>query len=167
MPGPLHSRVLGYEWGRAERISRNRGADVHGVRFGISGLGPSSAIKSQARWPTLKSETQESLDTGKYAVSAYSDGSAILIHRRVSLVSTLDERYQGFLRKLREAREKRGLTQLDVACLLGKPQSYVSRCESGERRLDVIELAEIAAIYEMPLEDFLPQDGDAVRHSHV
>ena len=40
---------------------------------------------------------------------------------------------------LLEARQKKGLTQIDVANFLGKPQSFVSKYESGERRLDVIE----------------------------
>jgi transcriptional regulator with XRE-family HTH domain len=42
------------------------------------------------------------------------------------------------------ARKKAGLTQLEVAERLGKPQSYVSKVESGERRIDVVELIEIA-----------------------
>jgi len=40
---------------------------------------------------------------------------------------------------LLDARRKKGLTQVDVAALLGKPQSFVSKYESGERRLDVME----------------------------
>jgi transcriptional regulator with XRE-family HTH domain len=36
-----------------------------------------------------------------------------------------------------------GLTQLDVAARLRKPQSYVSKVESGERRTGVVELIEI------------------------
>lgn len=40
-------------------------------------------------------------------------------------------------------REKRGLTQADVATKLGKPQSYVSKYERGERRLDVVEFLEV------------------------
>jgi len=37
-----------------------------------------------------------------------------------------------------------GLSQIDVAATLGKPQSYVSKIESGERRLDVVEFVEFA-----------------------
>jgi hypothetical protein len=48
------------------------------------------------------------------------------------------------------------MTQVEVADKLGKPQFYVSKCESGERRADVIELAAFAALYERPLEFFLP-----------
>lgn len=44
---------------------------------------------------------------------------------------------------LRELRERRKLRQADVAERVGKPQSYVAKYESGERRLDVIEVRAI------------------------
>lgn len=44
---------------------------------------------------------------------------------------------------LLDARRKRGLTQVEVAALLEKPQSFVSKYESGERRLDIIEFLEV------------------------
>lgn len=44
---------------------------------------------------------------------------------------------------LLDARRKKGLTQVEVATLLDKPQSFVSKYESGERRLDVIEFLEV------------------------
>ena len=46
---------------------------------------------------------------------------------------------------LTEARTKVGLTQIDVAGRLGRPQSFVSKYESGERRLDVVEFLEVCA----------------------
>ena len=58
--------------------------------------------------------------------------------------------------QLRTAREEAGLTQADVAVGLGKPQSYVSKCESGERRVDVVELEEFANLYGKSFEYFLP-----------
>ncbi len=45
---------------------------------------------------------------------------------------------------LLEAREAAGLTQAELAVRLRRPQSFVSKVESGERRLDVIELLEVA-----------------------
>ncbi len=43
-------------------------------------------------------------------------------------------------------------TQAEVATAIGRPQSFVAKCESGERRIDLVELAEIAALYRLPLE---------------
>lgn len=40
---------------------------------------------------------------------------------------------------MRAARQARGITQQELARRLGKPQSYVSKAEMGERRLDVVE----------------------------
>lgn len=40
---------------------------------------------------------------------------------------------------MRAARKARGITQEELARRLGKPQSYVSKAEMGERRLDVVE----------------------------
>ena len=56
-------------------------------------------------------------------------------------------RYRRFLEKLRKAREAAGLTQAEVAGELGEYQSFVSKCESGERRVDVVELERFAKIY--------------------
>jgi len=61
------------------------------------------------------------------------------------------KRYREFLRRLRAARLEVGLTQTEVAALLNVHQSYVSKCESGERRVDVIELTDFATIYQKPL----------------
>jgi ribosome-binding protein aMBF1 (putative translation factor) len=43
---------------------------------------------------------------------------------------------------LTESRMAAGLSQVDLASKLGKPQSYVSKVESGERRIDVVEFVE-------------------------
>jgi transcriptional regulator with XRE-family HTH domain len=65
-------------------------------------------------------------------------------------------RYQVFLDRLKQARYDAGLTQENVAKMLNKPQSFVSKCESGERRVDFVELLEFAKIYNKPLEFFKP-----------
>lgn len=49
-------------------------------------------------------------------------------------------RYSVFLDLLRQARTDVGMTQADVARKLRVPQSYVSKCESGTRRMDVTEV---------------------------
>ena len=67
--------------------------------------------------------------------------------------STFTKRYEWFCEVLVNARKKNGLTQVEVAAILGTPQSYVSKYESGERRLDVVEFIAVAtALREDPLE---------------
>ena len=57
------------------------------------------------------------------------------------------EIYRDALRRLlRRARLAAGLKQADVAVRLGVPQSFVSKYESGQRKLDVIELREVCAV---------------------
>lgn len=53
------------------------------------------------------------------------------------------------LQLLVAAREKAGLTQQQLATRLGKPQSFISKYEGGERRIDVIEFIAIAEALEM------------------
>ena len=73
------------------------------------------------------------------------------------MASVYSSRYQDFLERLRAARHKAGLTQSEVATKLGRPQSYVSKCESGERRVDVVELDDFAKIYRRSITYFLRQ----------
>lgn len=57
--------------------------------------------------------------------------------------------YDRFLALLRKARKDAGLTQTQAAMKLRRPQSFVSKCESGERRVDVVELISFCAVYRM------------------
>jgi len=52
--------------------------------------------------------------------------------------------YERLRLRLVAARHERGLTQVQLATLLERPQSFVSKYETGERRLDFIEVLEIA-----------------------
>ncbi len=69
--------------------------------------------------------------------------------------SIYSKEYRFVLTQLKNARIESGLTQKDVTKLIGKPQSYISKCESGERRLDVTELNRFAKIYKKPLTFFV------------
>ena len=63
--------------------------------------------------------------------------------------------YQIFRMMLVEAREKARLTQVDVAKRLDKPQSFVSKYERGERRLDFVEFLLLAEAINLDTEAFL------------
>jgi transcriptional regulator with XRE-family HTH domain len=56
---------------------------------------------------------------------------------------------------LREMRIEAGLTQVDLAARIEKDQAYVSRYESGQRRLDVLEVREICQVVGVTLEEFV------------
>ena len=71
------------------------------------------------------------------------------------MTSIHSSKYQKFLEHLRQARFDAGLTQRYVAMKLGKPQSYISKCETGERRVDIIELVEFAEVYKKSLSFFI------------
>lgn len=58
--------------------------------------------------------------------------------------SVFSKQYERFKQLLIEARKKAGLTQVELAERLSRPQSYVSKYERGERRLDVIEFLDLA-----------------------
>jgi transcriptional regulator with XRE-family HTH domain len=57
--------------------------------------------------------------------------------------SVFSTKYRLFLRTLRDARKRYGLTQQQLAEKLGQTQSFISKCERGERRIDVVELRAI------------------------
>jgi transcriptional regulator with XRE-family HTH domain len=69
------------------------------------------------------------------------------------------KRYEAFRMRLRRAREEAGLTQEQVAECLGRPQTWVSKCEVGERRVDFVELEEWAAACGKPLDWFRTRRG--------
>ena len=63
---------------------------------------------------------------------------------------------------LRELRVAAQLRQVDVACRIGQPQPFVSKYESGERRLDLIELRQICSALDIPLVEFIQRFEDSV-----
>jgi transcriptional regulator with XRE-family HTH domain len=67
--------------------------------------------------------------------------------------------YDALRRVLRRAREEAGKTQSEVSLGLGRAQSFVSKIESGVRRLDVLELMDLCRLLGKDLGDFL-QDLD-------
>lgn len=67
--------------------------------------------------------------------------------------------YTRVLRALLDARKHAGLTQVQVAEAFGTHASFVSKCESGERRIDVVELADFCRLYGVRLSAFLRDAG--------
>jgi transcriptional regulator with XRE-family HTH domain len=63
--------------------------------------------------------------------------------------------YALFLATLRRFREDSGRTQTDVAAFLKRDQSVVSKCERGERRIDVIELRDYCRAIGIELRTFV------------
>ena len=56
---------------------------------------------------------------------------------------------------LRETRRGAGLRQQDLADRIEEPQSFVSKIETGERRLDILELREVCTAMGLTLTDFV------------
>lgn len=83
-----------------------------------------------------------------------------LYHNRIYNISVMPKsmytkEYKEIIEKLKQARFEAGLRQEDVAEKLKKPQSYVSKIERGERRLDILEIKEFAKIYKKGLDFFI------------
>jgi transcriptional regulator with XRE-family HTH domain len=62
-----------------------------------------------------------------------------------------------FLGLLKDIRQKNSVRQVELAMQLGVPQSFISKYESGERRLDILELRQICHLIGISLDDFIHQ----------
>lgn len=65
------------------------------------------------------------------------------------------EAYDAFLERLIAARSEANLTQREVSALMGRPHTFLSKCESGERSVDVAEFLQLTKIYKKPFSYFL------------
>lgn len=63
--------------------------------------------------------------------------------------------YKELVQKLKQARVSLGLGQKQVANKLKKTQSYISKIESGQIRIDIIQLKQLAKLYKKPLDFFV------------
>lgn len=59
--------------------------------------------------------------------------------------------YRRFRRRLQDARADAGMTQRQAAAKLQRPPSFIAKIESGERRVDFIELQALAKLYKKPI----------------
>ena len=71
----------------------------------------------------------------------------ILIDNSTMVKSVKTKEYAQFVERLREARLDAGLSQAQVAKKLKRPQSHISNIESGQQRVDVVELGRFAKMY--------------------
>lgn len=78
--------------------------------------------------------------------------------------SLYSDKYRLFLELLAEARKSSGMTQEALAKKLGRPQSFVSKVESGERRVDAVEFLIISRLIDTdPCELLRKVDGSRRR----
>jgi len=76
---------------------------------------------------------------GGYSISGYLYGIG-------TMASVYSDEYQLVINALKKARKEKGITQAQLAEALGKPQSFIVKVESGERRLDVVEFVHLARL---------------------
>ena len=69
--------------------------------------------------------------------------------------SIFKNEYKKVINRLRQARIEAGLTQVDVASKLKTTQSYISKVETGERRVDILELKHFAVLYQKDINYFI------------
>ena len=87
----------------------------------------------------------------------------ILSSDRLCQVKGIPEKAQETLQDLlRQIRADAGVTQAELATRLGVPQSVISKFESGERRLDILELRQICRALGLNLTDFVKRLEKAV-----
>ncbi len=67
---------------------------------------------------------------------------------------------EAFLKNLRNARKKAGLSQKEAADRMGKPQSFIAKIESGERKLSPIEIFLLSKIYNVEVGAFFEGMGE-------
>lgn len=63
--------------------------------------------------------------------------------------------HRGLVERLKKARKEAGLDQEDAAKLLGVSQSYISKMESGQRRIDIVQLKRFAKLYKKQIDYFI------------
>jgi transcriptional regulator with XRE-family HTH domain len=73
------------------------------------------------------------------------------------MASRHPQRYRAFLVRLRDARKAAGMSQEAVAAALGVKQKFVSKIEVGDRRVDPVELDDLAKLYGKPVSWFLEE----------
>jgi transcriptional regulator with XRE-family HTH domain len=74
---------------------------------------------------------------------------------RVMPKTIYSKEHRILVERLRKARKEAGLDQMDVAKLFGVTQSYISKIEIGQRRIDIVQLKAFARIYKKKIDYFI------------
>lgn len=69
--------------------------------------------------------------------------------------SVHSQRHRMIAAAVADQRRAKGLSQAQVAKALGRHQPFIANIESGERRLDLVELLELAAIIDLDVEELI------------
>jgi transcriptional regulator with XRE-family HTH domain len=69
--------------------------------------------------------------------------------------SVFSKKYANFRHLLVGVRKEKGFTQEELAVAINRPQSFVSKCENGERRLDLIEFLQIMHVLDVDPFEFI------------
>lgn len=77
------------------------------------------------------------------------------------MASWYPDAYRRMREQLAEARKRAQLSQSEVARRLGMPQQHISRVESGDRRIDPMELQAFARLYGVPITAFF-EEGEQI-----
>jgi transcriptional regulator with XRE-family HTH domain len=69
--------------------------------------------------------------------------------------TNLNQQHEKLQSLLKEIRQDKGILQIDLAKNLNVPQSFISKYESGNRRLDILELRQVCQAVGISLEEFI------------
>jgi transcriptional regulator with XRE-family HTH domain len=75
------------------------------------------------------------------------------------------DEYKTFLRILKSVREDAGVTQVELATRLKQTQTFISKCERGQRRIDVIEMRQICKALKLDFGSFIKKLDAALKPS--
>jgi transcriptional regulator with XRE-family HTH domain len=76
--------------------------------------------------------------------------------------STFTPEYDAFCLLLRQVREEAGISQNQLAKRIGVPQAWLSKCEHGQRRMDVLELWRLCEAVGIAPEEFMRRLGEVL-----
>ncbi|MCE0800752.1 helix-turn-helix domain-containing protein [Buttiauxella sp. A2-C1_F] len=82
------------------------------------------------------------------------------------MASVYSDEYQRVINALKKARKENNITQTQLAEALGKPQSFIAKVESGERRLDMVEFVHLARMVSLDPEMLIREVIGDIKHPH-